>query len=74
MGISEIRGTLFLGPDTKDPTILGYRIRAPDFRKLPDGAWQLQCLLYSKLALHATQIVTWEGAIESRVYLEDPES
>ena len=55
MGISEIRGTLFLGPDTKDPTILGYRIRAPDFRKLPDGcmAVAMPALLKACLARHS---------------------
>ena len=32
----KIRGTLFWGPENKDPSInLGYYIRVPYFRKLP---------------------------------------
>ena len=34
-GDSENMGTLFGGPYNKDPTILGYYIRVPYFRKLP---------------------------------------
>ena len=35
VGVSENWGTLFGGPCNKDPTILGYYIRVPYFRKLP---------------------------------------
>ena len=31
----KMRGTLFWGPYSKDPTILGYSIGVPYFRKLP---------------------------------------
>ena len=34
MGVSENRGTLFWGPYNKDPTIEGFYISVPNFRKL----------------------------------------
>ena len=35
MGVPKIRGTLFWGPYSKDPTNSGYYTRVPYFRKLP---------------------------------------
>ena len=34
----KIRGTLFWGPYNKDPYYLGYFLRVPYFRKLPNRA------------------------------------
>ena len=33
-GVPKMRGTVFGGPQNKDPTILGYYIGVPYFRKL----------------------------------------
>ena len=39
----KIRGTLLCGPYNKDPTILGYSIWVPNFRKLP---YTLRCVRF----------------------------
>ena len=53
MGVSENRGTLFRGPDNKDPTIQDATLGSPTFGNPPYMLTQMS--LYMPICIHLTR-------------------